>query len=93
MKRAVPLLLLPLGFVPAFAADTPGGGISPDNLSRHVRVLASDEFEGRAPATRGEEKTIAYVVDALTKAGVQPGGERARGPRTCRWCARRWRAR
>lgn len=76
MKRAVPLLLLPLGFVPAFAADTPGGGISPDNLSRHVRVLASDEFEGRAPATRGEEKTIAYVVDALTKAGVQPGGER-----------------
>ncbi|MBD9479266.1 M28 family metallopeptidase [Pseudoxanthomonas sp. PXM02] len=60
---------------PAFAADIPGGGISADNLSRHVRVLASDEFEGRAPATPGEEKTIAYIVDALKKAGVQPGGE------------------
>ena len=76
MKRAVPFLLLPLGFLPAFAADIPGGGINPDHLSRHVRVLASDAFEGRAPATPGEEKTIAYVVDELKKAGVQPGGER-----------------
>ena len=76
MKRAVPFLLLPLGFLPAFAADIPGGGITPDHLSRHVRVLASDAFEGRAPATPGEEKTIAYVVDELKKAGVQPGGER-----------------
>ena len=76
MKRAVPFLLLSLGFLPAFAADIPGGGITPDHLSRHVRVLASDAFEGRAPATSGEEKTIAYVVDELKKAGVQPGGER-----------------
>lgn len=76
MKHSLPLLLLSLGSVPAFAADIPGGGINPDNLSRHVRVLASDAFEGRAPATPGEEKTIAYVADALKKAGVQPGGER-----------------
>ncbi|MBD9468959.1 M28 family metallopeptidase [Pseudoxanthomonas sp. PXM01] len=61
--------------MPAFAADIPGGGISADNLSKHVEVLASDEFEGRAPATPGETKTIAYIVDALKKAGVQPGGE------------------
>lgn len=75
MKRSLPLLLLSLGLTPAFAAEIPGGGVSADNLSRHVRVLASDEFEGRAPATPGEEKTIAYVVDELKKAGVQPGGE------------------
>ncbi len=76
MKHALPLLLLSLGATPAFAADIPGGGINPDHLSRHVRVLASDEFEGRAPATRGEERTVAYVVEELKKAGVQPGGER-----------------
>ena len=76
MKHALPLLLFSLGAAPAFAADIPGGGITPDHLSRHVRVLASDAFEGRAPATSGEEKTIAYVVDELKKAGVQPGGER-----------------
>ena len=76
MKHALPLLLFSLGTAPTFAADIPGGGITPDHLSRHVRVLASDAFEGRAPATPGEEKTIAYVVDELKKAGVQPGGER-----------------
>jgi len=74
MKRALPMLLS-LCAVPALAADVPGGGISADNLSRHVRVLASDAFEGRAPATPDEDKTIAYVVDALKQAGVQPGGE------------------
>ena len=56
MKRSLHLLLLSLGLTPAFAADIPGGGISADNLSRHVRVLASAEFEGRAPATPGEER-------------------------------------
>ncbi len=74
MKSPLPLLLLSLCAMPVAATDIPGGGISADNLSRHVRVLASDEFEGRAPATPGEEKTIAYVVSELTKAGVQPGG-------------------
>src|SRR5687768_16503487 len=76
MKHFLLALLLSLGATPALAADVPGGGISADNLSRHVRVLASDEFEGRAPATQGETKTIAYIVDELRKAGVQPGGER-----------------
>lgn len=75
MKSPLPLLLLSLCAMPALAADIPGGGISADNLSRHVRVLASDEFEGRAPATPGEEKTVAYIVDELKKAGVRPGGE------------------
>lgn len=74
MKRVFPMLLC-LCMAPAFAADIPGGGISADNLSKHVEVLASDEFEGRAPATPGETKTIAYIVDALKKVGVQPGGE------------------
>ncbi|MFT3667205.1 MAG: M28 family metallopeptidase [Pseudoxanthomonas sp.] len=74
MKRVFPMLLC-LCMTPAFAANIPGGGISADNLSKHVEVLASDEFEGRAPATPGETKTIAYIVDALKKAGVQPGGE------------------
>src|SRR5690606_14835358 len=51
------------------------GGASGEALMRHVQVLASDEFEGRAPATAGEEKTVAYLVEELRKAGVQPGGE------------------
>ena len=75
MKYAIPLLWMSLYGLPAAAADLPGGGISAEHLSRHVQVLASDAFEGRAPATPGEEKTVAYLIDALKTAGVQPGGD------------------
>ena len=39
----------------------------------HTRVLSSDEFEGRAPGTPGEEKTVTYLVDEFKKLGLQPG--------------------
>lgn len=39
----------------------------------HTRILSSDAFEGRAPGTPGEEKTIAHIVAAFQKAGLQPG--------------------
>src|SRR5699024_2694643 len=32
-------------------------------------------FEGRAPATAGEEKTVAYLREQFAAAGLQPGGE------------------
>jgi len=38
-----------------------------------VRVLASDEFEGRAPGTPGEDKTVAYLVGQFRKFGLKPG--------------------
>ena len=44
-----------------------------NDLLRHVTVLSSDEFEGRAPATRGEEVTVRYLTDELRSYGVQPG--------------------
>lgn len=68
----LPLLLLP---AIALAADLPGGGINADAMAAHIRILASDEFEGRAPATPGEDKTIAYLVQEFEKAGLQPAGE------------------
>jgi len=39
----------------------------------HVKVLASDAFEGRAPGTPGEEKTVAYLTEQFTKLGLKPG--------------------
>jgi Zn-dependent M28 family amino/carboxypeptidase len=39
----------------------------------HLRVLASDDFEGRKPGTAGEEKTAAYLVDQFRKLGLKPG--------------------
>lgn len=43
-------------------------------LIEHVRVLASDEFEGRAPGTNGERLSVAYIERAYAAAGLQPGG-------------------
>lgn len=37
--------------------------------------LASDEFEGRAPGTPGEEKTVALLIERFKAAGLQPGNK------------------
>lgn len=42
-------------------------------LHEHVAILASDEFEGRAPATAGEEKTISYLMEQFENLGIAPG--------------------
>jgi Zn-dependent M28 family amino/carboxypeptidase len=39
----------------------------------HTKVLSSDEFEGRAPGTKGEELTVNYLVDQFKKIGLKPG--------------------
>ena len=48
--------------------------ISADNLSNIVKIMASDEFEGRAQGTAGEDKTVAYLIAQLQKIGLEPGG-------------------
>lgn len=48
--------------------------VDPKRLSEVVRVLASDEFEGRAPGTAGETKTINYLVETFRGLGLEPGG-------------------
>jgi Zn-dependent M28 family amino/carboxypeptidase len=42
-------------------------------LLAHTKVLSSDEFGGRLPGTKGEERTVAYLVDQFRKAGLKPG--------------------
>lgn len=51
----------------------PSTDIDETAFREHLRVLASDEFEGRRPGTPGEEKTIAYVVEQFRKLGLKPG--------------------
>jgi Zn-dependent M28 family amino/carboxypeptidase len=38
-----------------------------------IKSLSSDEFEGRGPSSRGEEKTINYLRDEFIRIGLQPG--------------------
>ncbi|MBT2135439.1 M28 family peptidase [Croceibacterium sp. LX-88] len=57
------------GGVPKVAA----GQIPEATVKEGTRVLSLDEFEGRAPGTPGEEKTVAYLIEQFTKAGLKPG--------------------
>jgi Zn-dependent M28 family amino/carboxypeptidase len=50
-------------------------GISTERMSEITRVLASDDFQGRAPGTPGEEKTITYLIQQFHMAGLEPAGE------------------
>ena len=42
-------------------------------LTGHIKTLASDEFEGRAPASPGGEKTQDYLASQLKALGIEPG--------------------
>ena len=59
----------------ALAADT-AVTIDPERLSQTVKILASDEFEGRGPATPGETKTIEWLTKSFRDLGLEPAGER-----------------
>ncbi len=49
------------------------GEITVESLTNHIKVLASDDFEGRAPATPGGEKTVEYLAKRLSAIGIAPG--------------------
>ncbi|WP_295993805.1 M28 family metallopeptidase [Rugamonas sp.] len=49
--------------------------LDPARIAQHVMTLASDAFQGRAPATDGEQKTIAYLSARFGALGLQPGGD------------------
>ena len=47
--------------------------ITPDGLLAHIKVLASDEFEGRSPGTKGEDLSVKYITDQFKKIGLKAG--------------------
>ena len=58
---------------PALKVKPALDAITPDGLLAHIKVLASDEFEGRAPGTKGEELSIKYISDQFRSIGLKPG--------------------
>ncbi len=69
-NRFAAALLLAAIAAPA-AAQT---GIDAANLTETVRTLASDQFQGRAPGTVGEERTVGYLIGRLEAMGLEPAG-------------------
>ena len=72
--RALAAGLLSLVLVGA-APPPPAPHVDTQRMSDVTRVLASDEFQGRAPGSPGEEKTIPYLIEQFKTAGLEPAGE------------------
>ncbi len=47
--------------------------LNADELIHDVKILSSDDFEGRFPASPGEEKTVAFLKEEFEKVGLKPG--------------------
>src|SRR5688572_2301784 len=47
--------------------------IDQEKILEHVKVLSSDEFEGRAPGTKGEGLTVTYIQDQFKTLNLKPG--------------------
>ena len=69
------LLALPLLFALPAAAQPRLPAISETTLKEVTKTLSSDAFEGRAPATPAEAKTVAYLIQQFQKAGLKPGNK------------------
>jgi Zn-dependent M28 family amino/carboxypeptidase len=47
--------------------------ITANDIMQHTKVLASDEYEGRGPGTKGEELSVKYLTEQFQKLGLKPG--------------------
>jgi Zn-dependent M28 family amino/carboxypeptidase len=47
--------------------------INSDDIMRHIKTLASDEYEGRGPGTKGEELSVKYITAEYQRLGLKPG--------------------
>ncbi len=85
MKRSfVAVLMLSVAVILAACGGTPSPSASAkasvafpaidgNKVLEHTKTLSSDQFEGRAPGTHGEDLTVAYVTEQFEKAGLKPG--------------------
>lgn len=76
---AAVLALSAPALAPAVAQAAPAAkaGTAPsiDTMKRLVKELSSDAYEGRAPGTVGEEKTLALLTAEFAKLGLKPGNK------------------
>jgi Zn-dependent M28 family amino/carboxypeptidase len=71
--RYDPAALLASGAPSPTMLQSAAAVITADGLLAHVRVLSSDEFEGRAPGGKGEALTVDYLTQQFMHLGLSPG--------------------
>jgi Zn-dependent M28 family amino/carboxypeptidase len=70
---AVAAATLPSGFSAKERAAA--ARITAPEIAAHVRFLADDLLEGRAPASRGSELAMRYVAAQFERIGLRPAGD------------------
>ena len=70
-----------LVFAAPLAAQAADPAFDTKRLATHIQTLSSDAFEGRGPATAGEDKTVSYVSGQMAAAGLEPAGDLKGGKR------------
>jgi Zn-dependent M28 family amino/carboxypeptidase len=65
--------LIVLGADPSPLPSRAINAITPDGILKHIRVLSSDDFDGRAPATPGEQKSLDYIIEQCKALKLAPG--------------------
>jgi Zn-dependent M28 family amino/carboxypeptidase len=65
---------LSLSLATSFAIAQTTAPISKQRLREDVRILSSDEFQGRGPGQAGDAKTVAYLAKQFAAAGLRAGG-------------------
>ncbi len=76
MRRWSKLIVPALLAAPLAVLAGPSGPIDPEAMSQTVKTLASDDFQGRAPGTPGETKTVDYLIERFKAMGLSPAGEK-----------------
>jgi Zn-dependent M28 family amino/carboxypeptidase len=79
-RSAIGVLLAQAAVLNAVAASAPnaavadaGRAISAEGILGHIKILSSDEFDGRLPGTRGGELAVQYITEQFKKLGLAPG--------------------
>ncbi len=72
MHATLALILLSAA---APAPADPPPAISVETLKTVDKELSADAYEGRAPTTPAEDKTVAYIIKQMQAAGLKPGNK------------------
>ena len=79
LKTAAALLLVATACAPTPPPPPPPGPaeseINATSLTAHLKMLSSDLFEGRAPATRGGRLATEYLATQMAALGLEPAGD------------------
>lgn len=56
----------------ALTIEKIAGGIKPEELKKHLEILAYDSYEGRETGTKGQKMAAQYIADYYTSLGIEP---------------------